>query len=95
MLRFPLLWRQVVGCYQIASGVQLADKKEVLDFHLLCLSLCVRCRNSAPGEELSEDMQLQFDDLTLRMAQFILNSGKKKRFYEVSYLRSLRSCCTV
>jgi hypothetical protein len=51
----------------------LADKKEVFEFHLEWLSLCVRCPNSASGEELSREMQAQFDDLALRMARFVVN----------------------
>jgi DNA-binding CsgD family transcriptional regulator len=70
-----------------SERVQLADKKEVLEFHLEWVSLCVLCRNSASGEELSEEMQLQFDDLALRMAQFILNY-EKKRLDEASHFAS-------
>jgi hypothetical protein len=62
-----------------SERIQLADKREVLAFHLEWASLCVLCRNSASGEELSEEMQLQFDDLALRMAQFILNYEKEEK----------------
>jgi hypothetical protein len=56
-----------------SNQLQLADKKEVFEFHLEWLSLCVRCPNSASGEELTSEMQAQFDDLALRMAQFVVN----------------------
>jgi hypothetical protein len=81
MANASILAALATSCRMLSNSerVQLADKKEVLEFHLLWLSLCVRCRNSAPGEELSEDMQMQFDDLTLRMAQFILNYGKEEK----------------
>jgi hypothetical protein len=55
------------------SQVQLADKIEVFEFHLEWLSLCERCRKLTGGIELSKETQAQFDDLALRMAQYILN----------------------
>ena len=56
-----------------SNQIQLADKEEVFAFHLEWLSLCARCRNSASGAKLSKEMQAQFDDLALRMAQFVVN----------------------
>ncbi len=50
-----------------SNQVQLADRIEVFEFHLEWLSLCER------GTELSKETQAQFDDLALRMAQYILN----------------------
>ena len=63
------------SCRMLSSRNQfpLADKKEVFEFHLEWLSLCVRCHNSASGHELSREMQAQFDHLALRMAQFVVN----------------------
>jgi len=55
------------------NQVQLADKIEVFEFHLEWLSLCERNRKLARGIELSKETQAQFDDLALRMAQYILN----------------------
>jgi hypothetical protein len=80
MASAPILAALATSCRMLSNSerVRLADKKEVLEFHLQWLSLCVRC-NSAPGEQLSEEMQLQFDDLALRMAQFILNYGKEEK----------------
>jgi hypothetical protein len=46
---------------------------EVFEFHLEWLSLCERRRKLARGIELSKETQAQFDDLALRMAQYILN----------------------
>jgi hypothetical protein len=75
MASSPILAALATSCRMLSNSgwFQLADKKEVFEFHLEWFSLCVLCRNSAFGEELSEDMQMQFDDLALRMAQFILN----------------------
>jgi hypothetical protein len=81
MASAPILAALATSCRMLSNSerVRLADKKEVLEFHLQWLSLCVRCGNSASGEELSEEMQLQFDDLALRMAQFILNYEKGEK----------------
>ena len=81
MASAPILAALVTSCRMLSNfeRVQLAGKKEVLEFHLEWLSLCLRCHNSASGEQLSEEMQLQFDDLALRMAQFILNYEKEER----------------
>jgi hypothetical protein len=54
---------------------QLADKREVFEFYLQWLNLGVRYRDSASTAELSKQLEAQFDDLALRMAQFILNRG--------------------
>ena len=77
----PILAALATSCRMLSNSerVQLADKKEVLAFHLEWASLCGLCRNSAFGKELSEEMQLQFDDLALRMAQFILNYEKQEK----------------
>jgi hypothetical protein len=56
-----------------SNQVQFADKKEVFEFHLEWLSLCVRCRNSASTAEASKQIAAQSDDLALRMARFIVN----------------------
>ena len=71
----PILDALATSCRMLSNSnqVQLADKKEVFEFHLEWLSLCVRCRNSASGEELTSEMQAQFDDLALRMAHFVVN----------------------
>jgi len=89
MASAPILAALATSCRMLSNGerVQLAEKKEVFEFHLEWVSLCVLCGNSAFGEELSEEMQLQFDDLALRMAQFILNY-EKKRLDEASYFAS-------
>jgi hypothetical protein len=71
----PILDALATSCRLLSNSnqFQLADQKEVFEFHLEWRSLCVRCPNSASGEELSREMQAQFDDLALRMAQFIVN----------------------
>jgi hypothetical protein len=71
----PILAALAKSCRTLSSGGQLplTDKKEVFEFHLEWLSLCVRYRDSASTAELSKQMQAQFDDLALRMAQFIVN----------------------
>ena len=63
------------SCRMVSNSnqVQLADKMEVFEFHLEWLSLCERRRKLARGIELSKETQAQFDDLALRMAQYILN----------------------
>jgi hypothetical protein len=65
----------VISCRMLLNSnqVQLADKKEVFEFHLEWLSLCVRCRNSASTAEVSKQIAAQSDDLALRMARFIVN----------------------
>jgi hypothetical protein len=85
MTSAPILAALATSCRMLAdsSRLQLADKKEVFEFHLEWVSLCVRCRNSASGKELSEEMQLQFDDLALRMAQFILSYRKEENVNQV------------
>ena len=50
-----------------SNQVQFAGQNRMLEFHLEWLSLCER------GTELSKETQAQFDDLALRMAQYILN----------------------
>jgi hypothetical protein len=77
----PIFAALATSCRMLSNSerIQLADKREVLAFHLEWASLCVLCGNSASGEELSEEMQLQFDDLALRMAQFILNYEKEEK----------------
>jgi hypothetical protein len=71
----PILAALATSCRILSNGnqAQLADKKEVFEFHLEWLSLCVRCRDSAFTAKLSKQMQTEFDDLALRMAQFIEN----------------------
>jgi hypothetical protein len=71
----PILDALATSCRMLSNNnqAQLADKKEVFEFHLEWLSLCVRCRNSASGEELSRETQARFDDLALRMAQFVVS----------------------
>ena len=63
------------SCRMVSNSnqAQLADKIEVFEFHLEWLSLCERNRKLARGIELSKETQAQFDDLALRMAQYILN----------------------
>lgn len=81
MASAPILAALATSCRMLSNSerVRLADKKEVLELHLQWLSLCVRCRSSAPGEKLSDELQLQFEDLALRMAQFILNYEKDEK----------------
>jgi hypothetical protein len=71
----PVLAALATSCRLLSNSnqFQIADKKEVFEFHLEWLSLCVRCRNSSSGEELTREMQAQFDDLALRMARFVVN----------------------
>ena len=71
----PILDALATSCRLLSNSnhFQLADKKEVFEFHLEWLSLCVRSRNSPSGEALSTEMQAQFDDLALRMARFVVN----------------------
>jgi hypothetical protein len=73
----PILAALATSCRMVSDGNQtkLADKREVFEFHLEWLSLCVRYRDSASPAELSKQMQAQCDDLALRMAQFIVNHG--------------------
>jgi hypothetical protein len=77
----PILAALATSCRMLSNSkrVQLAHKKEVLEFHLEWASLCVLCGNSASGEELSEETSLQFENLALRMAQFILNYEKDEK----------------
>jgi hypothetical protein len=65
----------VTSCRMLLNSnqVQLADKKEVFEFHLEWLSLCMRWRNSASTAEVSKQIEAQSDDLALRMARFIVN----------------------
>jgi hypothetical protein len=65
----------VTSCRMLSNSnqVQLADKKEVFEFHLEWLSLRVQCRNSASTAEVSKQIEAQSNDLALRMAQFIVN----------------------
>lgn len=65
----------VTSCRMLLNGnqVQSADKKEVFEFHLEWLSLCVLWRNSASTAEVSKQIEAQIDDLALRMARFIVN----------------------
>lgn len=72
----PILAALATSCRMLSNSNQipLADKKDVFEFHLEWLNLCVRCHNSAAsGEEVSTEIQAQFDDLALRMAQFVVN----------------------
>jgi hypothetical protein len=80
MASAPILAALATSCRMLSNSerVRLADKKEVLELHLQWLSLCVRC-NPVPGEQLSQEMQLQFEDLALRMAHFILNYEKEEK----------------
>jgi hypothetical protein len=63
------------SCRIVSKGnnVQLADKMEVFEFHLQWLSLNERCRKLARRTETSGEVQAEFDDLALRMSQFIVN----------------------
>jgi|HubBroStandDraft_2_1064218.scaffolds.fasta_scaffold28653_2 hypothetical protein len=71
----PILDALATSCRMLSNSYQfqLADKRKVFEFHLEWLSLCVRYPNSASGEELTSEMQAQFDDLALRMAKFVVN----------------------
>jgi hypothetical protein len=73
----PILAALATSCRMLSNSIQsqLADKTEVFEFHLEWLSLCVRYRDSAPTAELSKEMKGEFDDLALRMAQFVVNHG--------------------
>ena len=79
MVSAPIFAALATSCRMLShrNRVQLADKKEVFEFHLEWVSLCVRCRSATCAEDLSEEMQLQFDDLALRMANFILTSREE------------------
>jgi hypothetical protein len=71
----PILDALATSCRMLSNSnqFQLADKREVFEFHLEWFSLCARCPNSASGGELTSEMQARFDDLALRMAQFVVN----------------------
>ena len=71
----PILAALATSCRMLSNSNQfpLADKKEVFEFHLEWFNLCVRSHNSTSGEELSREMQAQFNDLALRMARFVVN----------------------
>jgi hypothetical protein len=73
----PILEALATSCRMLSdrNQGQLADKREVFEFYLEWLNLGVRYRDSASTAELSKQLEAQFDDLALRMAQFILNRG--------------------
>jgi hypothetical protein len=71
----PILAALATSCRMLSNSNQfpLADKKEVFEFHLEWFNLCVCSHNSTSGEELSREIQAQFNDLALRMARFVVN----------------------
>ena len=61
MLPIPTVLAALAASCRILANSNLADKKDVLEFHLRWVDLCCR------------DRRQELEDLTFRMAQFVVN----------------------